>query len=73
MTKNKYIHWTDEERHSLQHLIQEQLKSVQPISNMKQKQISWIKIAQILANKTPRQCYDQYLQIQRKTEHTKGD
>lgn len=61
----KYEKWTEEERVLLLNLY-EQEKSVKST-------ISWINISQKFANKTPRQCYDQYLFFKKHENQPKND
>lgn len=63
--KRSYQKWTDEEKDKLVSLVQEQRKS--------EKQISWIKISGEIQGKSPRQCYDQWLQYMKQNKESKWD
>ncbi|CAL6087619.1 Conserved_hypothetical protein [Hexamita inflata] len=59
--KRNYSKWTDQEKSKLIDVVMEQKQLGA--------QMSWIKVAQILTSKTPRQCYDQWLQLQKPKEN----
>ena len=63
--KRSYQKWTEQEKERLVSLVQEQRKS--------EKQISWIKISTEIPGKSPRQCYDQWLQYMKQNKESKWD